>query len=384
MKNNISKFDICANCGACLNSCPENAIYVKKDQYFYEYKVDESKCVDCGLCVQNCPLNMPEKHLSVLGAYGGWHIDSSVVKTSSSGGAFSAIANIVLKKGGVVYGAAFSDDHKEVTTQSTKSYSLDNLKRSKYVESFVGYSFREIKEDLENDKWVCFCGTPCQAAGLKRFLRKNYDKLIIIDFACGGLTSHKIYSDYCDDLEKKYKSRIKGANFRAGIYGWRQYALKIDFENGKSYISPSQFDPYVFTFMYSKYGNRDNCFECKFRDSHYSDFIIADFWRFNDYSFLENNDEGISLILTNSEKAESIMSELNNDMYLEKIDLNQGVYNCFVKPPVSEAFLKSRDTFFNNLKTYGLTKAAIKSGMQHGITAKLKTASIKKNKGHIK
>lgn len=383
MKNNISKFDKCANCGACYNSCPQNAIYVEKDQYFYEYKVDDTKCVDCGLCVQNCPLNLPEKHLNILGAYGGWHIDSIIVKTSSSGGAFSAIANLVLKKGGIVYGAVYSDDYRGVTTQSTKTHSLDNIKRSKYVESFVGFSFREIKGDLENDKWVCFCGTPCQVAGLKRFLRKDYEKLITIDFACGGLTSHKIYADYCDELEKKFKSKIIGVNFRSGAYGWRQYALRVDFENGKSYIVPSQFDPYVFTFMYSRFGNRDNCFDCKFRDSHYSDFIIADFWRFNDYSSLENKETGISLILTNSEKAEAAMSELNIDMHLERIDLNQGVYNCFVKPPVTEAFMNKRAAFFHNLETGGMTNAAIQSGMEHGIIAKIKTLNIKKTKGYI-
>ena len=380
MKNNITQFDKCANCGMCLNICPQNAIYIKTDEYFYKYKVDDFKCVNCGMWVKKCPLHNKTTFLNIKGAYGGWHKDAQIVKASSSGGAFSAIANYVLSKGGVVYGASFSDDSKSVITRSTDEVSLDELRRSKYVESYVGLSFRSIKAELEKGKWVCFCGTPCQVAGLISYLPKKYDRLVTIDFACGGLTSHLIYQNYCTYLEKKYKSKIKSVNFRSGVYGWKRHCLRNSFENKKKYTCLSEFDPYIYTFMYSRYGNRSNCFACSFRDSHFSDFIIADFWRFKEYSFLDNNETGISLILTNSNLAEDILKDIKNNMHLTEVDLNQGMYNCFVKPPVTDVFLNSREAFFHTYETKGLRCAAIQSGMKHGLAKLLRIFMAKKYK----
>ena len=156
MLNNISDFSKCANCGACMNICPKDAISLDKTGCFYVYTVDQEKCVSCGACVKVCPLNSPIRHLNLKNAYGGWHKDPEVVKTSSSGGAFSTIANYVLSRGGVVFGAAYTDGCKEVICRSTEETSLDNIKRSKYVETTVRYAFREIKKKLEEGRYVLF------------------------------------------------------------------------------------------------------------------------------------------------------------------------------------------------------------------------------------
>lgn len=382
MANNISQFSKCANCGACMNICPKDAISLDVSGDFYRYVVDETKCVDCGACVKSCPVNYPVLHLDLKGAYGGWHKDPEVVKTSSSGGAFTAIANYVLSKGGIVYGAAYSDDCKEVICRSTEETTLDNIKRSKYVESTVGFAFREIKEKLENGSYVLFCGTPCQVTGLMRYLRKEYERLITIDFACGGLTSHRLYQAHLCKLEKKYHSNVSAVNFRAGLYGWKQYALKVDFQNGKSYKTPAELDPYVHAFMYSRCANRENCLDCNFRDTHYADFMIADYWRWFEYSNLPNDETGISLILTNSDKAEKLIEEISREMYLEKQDLNKANYNCYTKPPVTEAFLQKRRQFWADYEAMGLKKAAIRAGMPSGIKGWLLKKRVIQVKGH--
>lgn len=381
MANNISRFSKCANCGACMNICPKSAISLNRSEYFYQYEVDREKCVECGACVMVCPVNTPVPHLDLKAAYGGWHRDKDVVRTSSSGGAFSAIANYVLSNGGIVYGAAYTDGCKEVITRSTEDTTLDNIKRSKYVESTVGFAFREIKARLDMGRYVLFSGTPCQVAGLVRYLRKDYERLLTVDFACGGLTSHRLYQEHLANLEKKKHSKVSAVNFRSGVYGWKQYALKVDFQNGKSYKIPSELDPYCHAFMYSRCGNRENCITCEFRDNHYSDFIIADYWRWFEYSNLQNDETGISLILTNSDKAEQIVDFLSSEMYLEKQDLNKAKYNCFVKPPATEAFMKKRQRFWEECETVGLQQASIHAGMQHGLKAWLQKVRIIWSKG---
>jgi len=367
--NNITKFSKCANCGACLNICPKDAISLDGSKYFYHYKVDEEKCIDCGACANVCPVNSPQPYINLKAAYGGWHTDGEVVRTSSSGGAFAAIADYVLSKDGIVYGAAYTADGKEVVCKSTDETSLEKIKRSKYVESAVGLAYRDIKVKLNEGRYVLFCGTPCQVAGLSRFLGKDYERLLTADFACGGLSSHHLYKEHLVDLEKRFHSKVSDVNFRPGTYGWKEYGLKVDFENGKTYNIPSILDPYVHSFMYSRYANRENCFTCEFRDSHFSDFILADYWMWNDYSNLPNNDTGISLILTNSDKAEKAMEYISQKMHLEKQDLNKANYNCRVKPPVSEAFLKKREDFWADFEAHGLKKASANAGMMTGARA---------------
>ena len=207
--NNISRFNGCSNCGACLNICPTKAIAVDNGGLFYEVGVDEKKCVDCGRCVEVCPWNNEREVQNLPAAYGGFAKDKETVAKSSSGGIFSAVADLILKKGGVVFGAVYSKDRHSVIFGSTDEFDLDEIRRSKYTESLVGNSFSEIKNILKTGRQVLFCGAPCQVAGLKRYLEKDYDNLLTCDFACGGFPSHKVFDDYLSALEKNTAQKRK-------------------------------------------------------------------------------------------------------------------------------------------------------------------------------
>lgn len=372
--NNILHFTLCANCGACINTCPNDAISVINDDIFFELYVDEDKCIQCGKCIKVCPLNTFEPHLDLRAAYGGWSNDTEIVQRSSSGGVFSVIANYVLKKKGIVYGAAFSDDWKQVVFRSTKEVSIDEIRRSKYVESQPQYIFRTIKKDLETGILVLFCGSPCQVAGLKRYLNKDYKNLLTCDFACGGMASHKIYENYIDKLEEKYRSKVESVNFRPKLYGWSMHAIKIDFMNGKSYKNIGLYDPYMYSFVYGRTSIRENCYNCMFRDNHYSDIIIADFWKWSTISDLDNSEKGISLIITNSQSGEEIISAIKPEMTIKELDLQEAAYNCKPNLPNSEEFSAKRENFINSYREAGLCKAAIESGMKHGLEAKVRKA----------
>lgn len=351
---NISKFEKCSNCGACYNICPKDAIAVEKEGLFYSLSVDSDLCIDCGLCSNICPVNNDFETMIPLYACAGWHKDQEVVLNSSSGGVFFGIANKIIEEGGIVFGAEYSEDCKTVVFSSTDETDISKLLRSKYVESQIELSFRKVKVELEKGRKVLFCGTPCQVAGLCRFLEKPYDHLITCDFACGGLPSHALYQKYLSSLEEKYGSSIKSVDFRPKTHGWKRYAVRICFENGKVYNRLGVEDKYLKSFLYGKCTVRDYCLECKFSDNHASDITIADFWLHEKLSSLRN-ENGISLILCNSSKGKDILEVVGEQFVFAELDLDSATYN-HKKTETSENTIRRRQAFLmlcdeKNLRT---------------------------------
>ena len=353
----------CANCGACMNACPVNAITVEKKQVFYSVKVDQTSCVRCGKCVSVCPVNKPKAALNLQAAYVGRHSDQRVIGKSSSGGAFTALAEYFLAQGGVVYGAAFTSDCLEVTIQSTKAVRLDDLRRSKYVESLPGYSFREVAEDLKSRKPVLFCGTPCQIAGLKRFLNAEHDNLFTCDFSCGGLASHQMYQDSIRALEKKYHAKASSVNFRPKLTGWAEYTYEVSL--GKhAYRRLAALDPYFYLFL-KHYSTRPYCVTCDFADNHYADFILADYWKYKESERFRNEKKGLSLVLTNSGKADQLMRQKVLPFVWEEINLEEGSYNI-KRQTVSEGMMENREKLLKCYTEQGLAAASVACGMPTG------------------
>ena len=346
-----------------MNACPKNAISVKKNNVFYEAKVDQALCVQCGKCVSVCPVNTPRSVLNLRAAYVGRHSEKSVICRSSSGGAFTAIAEYFLSHGGVVYGAAFSSDCSEVIIQSTKVVDLDDLRRSKYVESLPGYSFREVANDLKTGKLVLFCGTPCQIAGLKRFLNVEYDNLFTCDFSCGGLSSHQMYQDRIHALENQYGAKVSSVNFRPKLSGWAEYSFQVVLGK-RVYRELAALDPYFYLFL-SHYSTRPYCVECDFADNHYADFILADYWKYRENEKFKNENTGLSLVLTNSEKADQLMRQKVFSFVWEEIDLRDGSYNI-ERPTISTDMMDKREKLSRSYAEHGLDVAAVACGMPTG------------------
>ena len=181
----------CTGCFACSNICPKDAITLpENNEGFYNPVIDEDKCINCSLCDKTCPRVEEKQYHTMQKAYYGWVNDLEVRKNSSSGGIFNLLSSKILKEGGVVYGASFNyDGILRLECHSTDEVSIQELQRSKYVQSHIGYAFRKIKENLIEGRKVLFCGTPCQVDGLKSFLRKEYTNLITVDFVCHGVPS---------------------------------------------------------------------------------------------------------------------------------------------------------------------------------------------------
>lgn len=366
MTQNIAEFEKCANCGACFNICPADAIKIDETGLFYQPVVDESKCIHCHACVKACPIENPNDSYAPIAAWWGRHSLESVVRESSSGGVFTAIAEYVLSNDGIVFGACFDDDCRTVRIQSSQDVSIDQLRRSKYVESLTGDAFRKVKEALHQGKMVMFCGTPCQVAGLKHYLNGQDEMLITCDFACGGLSSHALFQRHIAALEKRYGAAAQNVNFRPKTYGWSCHAIRIDFANHKQYVSPAMLDDYLVGFLRKNVNTRDYCYQCRFAKHHESDLILADFWKFNTLINLPNDEKGWSLVLANTAKGKAILSEIQGALDMKELPLSDASYNMKARE-YSEERMLLRQAYLKACQDKGLKKAARLIGYPKGI-----------------
>lgn len=313
----------CTGCMACVNACNKSALsIVKNEEGFYRCQLDSEKCVGCHLCEKSCPIITPparfeQKQMKV---FAGWHKDDTIRMASSSGGAFTALAEIILSKGGYVAGAVYTED-MDIEHRIISSFDdLAKLRLSKYSQSRIGNLFSEIKALLQVDKYVLFVGTACQAIGLKSYLRKDYDKLICADIICHGVPSINLLHAYLKWIEPK-TGKILHVNFRDKQKGWYDNLRVVSNTKGISKSMKGEDDAYWVAF------NRNNClqescYDCKVQGfPRCSDITLADFWRIGHnipFGYKDQIEKGISMILVNNPKSQWIVDEAKKNMYLEE------------------------------------------------------------------
>ncbi len=201
----LCNFEQCTGCMACYNACNQNAITTVIDRKgFMHPSINNDKCIGCGRCAKVCPVLSPVDRCTENEVYAGWIKDNKTRHCSSSGGLFSALSKFCIENGGVVFGAKYAEDYKSVlhgVVENERDLSL--LMTSKYVQSAINESFKRCRQYLLENRYVLFSGTPCQIAGLKAFLNKEYDKLLTVDIVCHGVPSTAIYKDYMMYLENQ-------------------------------------------------------------------------------------------------------------------------------------------------------------------------------------
>lgn len=301
----------CTGCTACKSICPQRCIGMKRDEESFLYpEIDEEKCINCGLCEKVCPVKNAKETEKKQQAYIFQNGDDKIRRESTSGGAFTAIAEYVIHKNGVVFGVQFDENFKVVHGKAEKTEDLAMFRNSKYVQSEVGDAFWEVKQYLENGRMVCFSGTSCQIEGLKNFLRKDYDNLILVDVVCRAVPSPLIWEKYLE-LKKKENENIKNIRFRDKFYGYKYSNFAIfDDENKVTYHKGVESDPYLRAF-FSNICDRPACYECKFKKlERESDITIWDCFNVEKYDNKLDDDKGTSRILANSEKGKRVMQEL--------------------------------------------------------------------------
>lgn len=279
----LNKSNCCA-CGACLNICPKNAIYMANDIHGFVYpKIRQEICVDCGLCVKACNYNSTEKKKSLKETYAAATADTNPLK-SASGGLFASLAKHFLLDGGIVYGCAMIRESEHLIPKHirvTDESDLVLLQGSKYVQSEIGLIYQTVKSDLKDGKTVLFSGTPCQVDGLKGYLGKEYNKLYTIDIICHGVPNVKMFNDYIRFEERKRKGKIIDYRFRDKSDGWRLHG-KMVLQHENITTEDILFEPEQSSFyqlFLNSYTYRENCYSCPYAcDNRPGDITIGDYW----------------------------------------------------------------------------------------------------------
>lgn len=309
----------CCGCTACKNVCPKHAITMKEDEEGFLYpEIDHEKCINCGLCKKVCPFQNRtsiEENLEKPIVYAAKNKNEQDRKRSSSGGMFLNLSDYVLKQNGVIYGAAFNDELRVEHIRAEDKENRDRCIGSKYSQSKLGDIFQKVKQDIENNKMVLFTGTPCQIAGLNKFLgNMNKEKLILVDIVCHGTPSPKLFNEYIKFIEKKRKKKIKGYFHRAKDFGWGVHLEKVLYEDGKEEFKSTLSQSWK-TVFYTHFALRPSCYNCKFTNlDRPSDITIADFWGIKKFAPEFADKEGVSLFIVNTVKGKEVFENIRKNL----------------------------------------------------------------------
>lgn len=319
---NIVNKEQCCGCMACAQVCPKLCIQMKTDEegFIYPFIINKNQCIACGLCEKVCPILNQHKTTKPIKIYAGWNKNVDQILTSSSGGIFYALAEEIIKQDGIVFGATFNSNNELVHSSTKSLIELEKFKGSKYLQSNINNTYKEVQNLLKIGEKVLFVGTPCQISGLKNFLRKEYSNLITIDFICHGVPSPLVFKKHIRYVAKKLNLVNKDFNigsihFRNKDEGWRIFNLKIAFhtnENTFIYKKNLQQDLFLKAFL-SNIILRPSCYNCSSKSfKSNSDITLSDFWGGGRFFTKKENYQGISSIFLNTPKGLNFIRQVNS------------------------------------------------------------------------
>lgn len=344
----------CCGCNACGDMCPKDAITFKTDiEGFWYPEVNLEHCIDCGLCEKACPelhidglkKNDYEKPVTIAAI----NKNMRVRWDSTSGGAFSALADVMYEQGGYVSGAVYNEDFSVRNFISNNANDLVRLRSSKYLQSNAEGLYKKIRDLLRKGEKILACGTPCQMAALRSFLRKDYDNLIIVDFICRGVNSPKVYRKYLDSLERKYGGKVVYVKAKNKELGWRNLTRKVVFDNGKVYYGVHMDDDFRRGYHTNVFC-RPSCYTCQYKGfPRIADITIADYWGIEKVDKNLDNNIGTSMILLNSKKGEAYFELAKEKMEWEYTKFESILSgNIALRKPIEPAKI-NREQFFEDL-----------------------------------
>lgn len=318
----------CTGCGACAASCPQNSITMVPDEEGFLRPSVVETCIECGSCRDACPVLQPGAPAEGgTTAYAAANQDRAARLASSSGGIFSLLARWVLTQGGSVFGAAYGRDFAVVHRRASSLEELEALRKAKYAQSDLGGCFRQVKELLEGGEQVLFTGTPCQTEGLRTFLGRPYDGLLLVDTICHGVPSPRVWQRY---ISYRREQDAGGAqpvaiDLRSKETGWPGYSIRFGYEGGASYSVRNGQDPYLRCFV-GDLCLRPSCYRCPFKGiERPCDFTLGDYWGIWDQLPGFDDGMGSSLVLIHSDKARRLWEQIQPQMTCREVLLPQAL-----------------------------------------------------------
>lgn len=353
----------CCGCNACEQICPKKCITFEYDKEGFLYPaINEKDCINCGACVKHCPILSDVDTAENPDVYAVKYKDRETTHKSTSGGIFIALARHIIDKDGVVFGCAYDENLVARHICVDKKSELCSLQSSKYVQSDLSGVYTQVSNALKSDKYVLFSGTGCQVAGLKAFLGKEYEKLLTTDIICHGVPSPKLFANYIDHLGKKMGGKLCEYNFRSKEKrGWDLYFKASNSKKSKS--DYGFFDPYYNAFLTCK-TYRESCYKCKFANSQrVGDITLGDYWGIQKFHPDFYDENGVSLILINTEKGKKYFTDINSEIiYIPSTLKKASVMNKNLSAPSARPACRDNiyEGYDEDFSTYVKTKLAFK------------------------
>lgn len=316
----------CCGCTACESICSKKAISMKADKEGFMYPVvNKELCVDCGLCVKVCPvINECDNKKPYIKSYGGYSTNERVINSCASGGIATALSISTIENGGVVFGVQFNKDYD--AAEYVKIETLEGLWAlcsSKYVQPSKSGVYVQVKNELATSRHVLFVGCPCDIAGLKRYLRKDFDNLLTCELFCAGITTNRLLADYRSMREKKVGSKLVAFNVRNKEKGWFVQHIKEEYADGTTYFK-NHFGTYLgYGFLTFR---RPSCYHCQYKqNTTMCDIKVGDFWGIKSTDPYWNP-KGVSVILAKTQKGVNELETLK-EFNLYEIDHTKATIN---------------------------------------------------------
>lgn len=341
----------CTGCGACLAVCPTKCINFVSDEEGFLYPEADSNCINCGKCESVCPVANRKETISkdfTKYCVAALHRDRNIWEKSSSGGAFSAICKAFCGDEGAIFGARF----ERLDVVHDYVYGADNIgdfRKSKYVQSEIRDNYIKVKDILENKEKVLFSGTPCQVAGLKNFLGKEYENLLCVDLICHGVGSPDVFKKYIKYLGEKHSSKVISYTFRnkkAKMGRLLEYVVRVEFENGL--IIEDDSDSYNIAFLQALF-LRPSCGECLFANrNRLGDITIGDFKKKYEILSKLKEFENFSTVIVNTKKGAKIFEKALESLKVFPVNIEDILKT---NPPLSapSKINAERESFFDDL-----------------------------------
>lgn len=341
----------CCGCSACLQKCPKKCIEMHEDAEGFLYpEINDDFCIDCGICYNVCPVRNQKPNCKPLAFYASQSKDETLRLQSSSGGIFSLLAEYIIRKGGIVFGARFNEKMELVHEYTETINGLAPFRGSKYVQSKIGDSFKQVEYFLKQGRMVLFSWVPCQIAALKLYLQKEYDNLLTVDVICHGVPSPGVFREYIKYLGKGNK--IININFRDKHTGWTGYSTSYTLSNGKHKHFRTFFDYFLGAGLRLHYFLRPSCFRCPAKSGKSgSDLTLGDLWHIKYVPEIHNDDKGASLLAVHTLKGKDILRFLDVNVMIPQNEDNVRMYNAsfYVSPDIP----KDRELFWQEYALYG-------------------------------
>lgn len=304
-----------------------------------------------------------DKEKEEINVYAVKHKNLNTRMNSRSGGAFTAISDLILEENGIVYGCVLTKDFRAKHIRAKTKEERNLMRGSKYIQSDLGDVFLNVKKDLEAKRKVLFSGTSCQVAGLKTFLQKEYDNLLCVDIVCHGVPSTKVWEKYLKWQERKNKSKCVSVDFRnKKDFGWSAHVETLYLKNAdgiKKQINSEIFKNIYFSHLIL----RPACYQCPYKSvNHPGDITIADYWGIEKAAPGFSDNKGVSLVLINNKLGRNVFKQIQNDIDFKKCRMEDSMRTTFIRP-----FSKpeNRERFWKDYNKYPFDKIVKKYGGQN-------------------